>query len=159
MPGRGKCGRMSWRKRFRGQGYRITIPREVIMDVLSASESHLSAEDIYMKVHRMSPHIGLTTVYRTLDILTEMGMISKFDFGDGRSRYELIKDTREGHHHHLICTRCNRVIDYFDFINEELEFIKRAEEGLSKKYDFEIRSHVIQFHGICGECRKRKTVD
>jgi len=113
----------------------------------------LSAEDIYGKIHDRHPNVGPTTIYRTLDMLVQAGLVFKFDFGDGKARYEL----REGpkgahHHHHLVCTSCKRIIDYTDFIDEELELLKRTEVGLSKRYGFRIEDHLIQFYGLCAEC-------
>lgn len=146
-----------WHGKFRGCGYRITSGREAILDVLSKSSQHLSAEDIYMKVHPKCPSIGLTTVYRTLDILAGLGLVFKFDFGDRRARYELAEGPKGiHHHHHLVCTGCNRVIDYTDFIDEEIELLKETEKGLSKKYDFAITNHLIQFYGLCKECSNKK---
>jgi len=145
----------SWRGKFRGRGYRITVPRKAIVDVLHKKRGHLSAEDIYIEVHRLYPQIGLTTVYRTLELLTEMGLVFKFDFGDKKARYELSESVK-GEHHHLICTRCRRVINYSEFIDEEIEFLKRAEKGLAKKYNFSINSHIIQFYGVCDKCREKK---
>lgn len=138
---------------FRNQGFRVTFPRQIILDTLYKTKSHLSAEDIYLKVHPVYPQIGLTTVYRTLDLLNRMGLITKFDFGDGKARYEFIKDGEQSHHHHLVCRRCNRVIDYTDFVKEETSFIKKMEKELSKKYDFEIDSHQIHFQGLCNKCK------
>lgn len=143
-----------WGGRFRGCGYRITIPRQTILDVLSKTDEHLSAEDIYLKVHKIYPGVGLTTVYRTLEILVDMGLLFKFDFGDGRARYELAEGPKgERHHHHLLCTNCNRVVDYTDFIDEEKELLDKAEKGLSKKYNFKINGHSIQFYGLCDKCK------
>lgn len=155
MPGRNGMGPPWWHGRFRGCGYRMTVPREAILNVLSRTSKHLSAEDVYMAVHKIYPNVGLTTVYRTLEILVQMGLVFRFDFGDGRARYELSegpKGTR--HHHHLVCTNCGRVIDYTDFIDEEVELLNQTEKGLSKKYNFEITNHLIQFYGLCSECRK-----
>ena len=112
MPCRQRLRGPNWHSRFKGHGYRITVPRKMIIDVLNRTEKHLSAEDIYLEVHKLCPQIGLTTVYRTLELLTGMGLISKFDFGDKRARYELVEDPKGEHHHHLICTRCKRVINY-----------------------------------------------
>jgi Fur family ferric uptake transcriptional regulator len=157
MP-RGNCqGNRWWHGKFRGCGYRLTAGREAILDILSRSEGHLSAEDVYMEVHPKYPNIGLTTIYRTLDVLSDLGMIYKLDFGDGRARYELA-DGPDGarHHHHLVCTRCNRVIDYADFIDDEVELLKQTEKGLSEKYKFEIKSHILQFYGLCDRCKDRE---
>jgi len=153
MPrGRG-TGRPGWGRKFRGMGYRMTVPRQAIIDVLAGTDKHLSAEDIYIKVHRLYPHVGLTTVYRTLELLSDMGVVLKYDFGDGRSRYELVEGPQKEHHHHLICARCKRVINYTDFMEEEKRFLEKVEKGLSKKYGFEIKSHLIQFYGLCDRCK------
>jgi len=140
---------------MRGCGFRITEGREAILNVLvNAKDTHLSAEDIYISIHAEYPSIGLTTVYRTLDILVEMGLIFKFDFGDKRARYEMIQGSAEDHHHHhLVCTGCHRIIDYTDFIAEEVELLKKTEKGLAEKYQFDIKSHVIQFFGLCNTCK------
>jgi Fur family ferric uptake transcriptional regulator len=156
MPDRNGKGPLWWHGKFKGCGYRITMGREVILNVLAGTDRHLSAEDIYMKVHPKYPNIGLTTIYRTLDILENMGIIYKFDFGDGRARYELSEGPKGiHHHHHLICISCNRVINYTDFINEELELLQQTEKGLAKKYDFKITNHLIQFYGLCKECTNK----
>ena len=155
MPGRNGMGPPWWHGRFRGCGHRMTVPREAILDVLSRTSKHLSAEDVYMAVHKVYSNVGLTTVYRTLELLVQMGLVYKFDFGDGRARYELSEGPKGvRHHHHLVCTNCSRVIDYTDFIDEEVELLNQTEKGLSKKHNFEITNHLIQFYGLCDRCKK-----
>lgn len=146
-------------RKIKGCGYRMTVGREAILDVLSKAEEHLSAEDIYMRVHKIYPNIGLTSIYRTLDILDSIGLVNKFDFGHGRARYELAESsTGKSHHHHLVCTGCGLIIDYTDFIDEEVALLKKTEEGLSKKYKFNITNHLIQFYGLCNSCTKKRMV-
>jgi len=143
--------------KLKGYGYRITQGREAIMNVLAVAKEHLSAEDIYLKVYAAYPAIGLTSVYRTLEVLVSTGMVYKFDFGDGRARYEMAEGPRgESHHHHLVCTGCGRIIDYADFMDEELALLKKTEAELSKKYNFTIINHLIQFYGFCNKCRNNK---
>lgn len=157
MPRRNAMGAAWWQGKFRCCGYRITLAREVILDALSKANKHLSAEDIYMRVHPGHPNIGLTTIYRTLDILVNIGIILKFDFGDGRARYELVENTKGMDYHlHLICTECNRIIDYTDFVDDVIELINLIEKGLSQKYNFKITNHTIQFYGLCKECANKK---
>jgi Fur family ferric uptake transcriptional regulator len=104
----------------------------------------------------MYPAIGLTTVYRTLDLLVQVGVVFKFDFGDGRARYELLDHfSKKAHHHHLICTSCKTIIDYDDFVHEELDLIQKTENALSERHNFQISGHMMQFYGLCDECRKR----
>ena len=156
MPGRNRTKLPWWHGRFRGCGYRLTIPRQEILGVIAKSSEHLSAEDIYMAVHKVYPNIGLTTVYRTLELLVQMGLVVKFDFGDSKARYELSEGPKGvRHHHHLVCTNCGRAIDYTDFIDEEVELLNRTQKELSKKYNFEINNHIIQFYGLCAKCRNR----
>lgn len=140
-------------RKLKDRGYKITIAREAILEALSKTDKHLSSKDIYSIVNKKFPVIGLTTVYRTLDVLSSAGLVSRFDFGDGQIRYELTKDLIDkGHHHHLVCLKCNRVIDYNDFIDDEIELLRETETGLSKKYNFEITNHLIQFYGLCDKC-------
>jgi Fur family ferric uptake transcriptional regulator len=142
-----------WHGKFAGCGYRMTVPRQAILGALSKSKKHLSAEDIYLSVHEAYSGIGLTTVYRTLELLVHMGLVFKFDFGDGRSRYELVEGPNAKHHHHLVCKGCGRIIDYSELANEETRILKQVEKTLSKKYNFSIDSHQIHFLGLCGECK------
>ncbi len=143
-----------WHRQFKGQGYRLTMPRKAIFEVLSKTSKHLSAEDVYWAVHKKYSTIGLTTVYRTLELLYRMGIVVKFAFGDGRSRYELASgpDVKR-HHHHLVCTNCGRIIDYSELIKEETRISRELEKILSNKYNFKIESHQISFFGLCEKCQ------
>lgn len=142
-----------WHGRFHGCGRRMTLPRQLILDYLHADGGHRSAEEIFSALRPKLPTMGLATVYRTLELLTELGIVHKFDFGDRRARYEFAEGPgARGHHHHLVCTSCKRIIDYTEFIKEETELLKRTEAGLSKKYRFSIRNHQIQFYGLCEDC-------
>ena len=144
-----------WHHSFRQRGLRITEPRKAIVEVLISTADHLSAEEIYNSVHQIYPNTGLTTVYRNLDLLEEMGIIAKFHFGDGRSRCELIQSPQKpGHHHHLVCTGCKQIIDYDDFVDEEVVLLKKVEQVLSSTHNFQITGHIIQFYGVCNSCRK-----
>jgi Fur family ferric uptake transcriptional regulator len=144
----GKKGRVS---------HRMTAGREAILNILARSEEHLSAEDIYIKVHAEKPSIGLTTVYRTLELLVNIGMVAKFVFGDGRARFELLQGPRRSkYHHHLVCTGCSRIIEYSDFFDEEISILEKIQDNLSKKYDFIITNHLVQYCGLCAKCVEEK---
>ncbi len=147
-----------WKKRFGGWGCRFTQPRHFIINMLLKSNKHLAAEDIYIEVHKVYHNIGLTTVYRTLELLEKMGVIHRFDFGEGKSRYELsdaagIENKTVLHHHHLICTKCGKIINYTDFSEQEITLMKQIEQELSKKHDFRINTHQICFYGLCARCK------
>lgn len=144
-----------WQKRLFNAGFRLTHPRGIVIDILRNTEKHLSAEDIYVKALGVNPSIGLTTVYRTLDLFTQIGVVQKFDFGDGKARYELTNNPqKKEHHHHLICMRCKTIIDYTNFMQEELKLMEMTEKELSKKHNFQIMHHIIHFYGICEQCQK-----
>lgn len=140
--------------RNRRQFCRWTGPRETILQLLSQTPKHMSAKEMYAAIHKHYPGIGLTTIYRTLDLLTRIGLIHKFSFGDGHNRYEFISDEKEKRHHHLICTNCGKIFDYREFEEEELALVKKTQERLAKKYDFQIEEHNIEFLGLCKACQK-----
>jgi Fur family ferric uptake transcriptional regulator len=135
---------------------RWTTPREAVLALLGRTLEHVSAKDIYMSLQRAFPAVGLTTVYRTLDLLNRAGVVTRINAGDGKSRYEQSAGGEKGHHHHLICTSCGKILDYRDFEAEELELIRKTEAVLAKKFGFEIGGHNIEFLGKCEICRSRK---
>ena len=143
-----------WHGKFRGCGCRLTLPRETVLNILNRTDKHLSVDEVFAVVNRSYPGIGIATIYRTLDLLSRMGLVSKFEFGDGKSRYELA-ESKKGHHHHLVCNGCGRIIDYSDFINKEVKFVRELEKELAEKHKFKINSHQIHFYGICKECTNK----
>jgi Fur family ferric uptake transcriptional regulator len=96
------------------------------------------------------------TVYRTLDLLERTGVVHRIALADGQARYELRSTTKRDHHHHLICTACGRIVDYSDFVSEELELVHKTEESLARKHGFRILDHNIEFLGLCEKCRHEK---
>jgi Fur family ferric uptake transcriptional regulator len=108
------------RGKLKGYGYRITQGLTALMNVLADAKEHLSAEDIYIKVYAAYPATGLTSVYRILEVLVSTGLVYKFDFGDGRARYEIAEGRRgEAHHHHLVCTGYGRIISVLKSSKQE----------------------------------------
>jgi len=146
-------GPHNWRGRHQGYFSRWTIPRESILDLLKRTSKHMSAKEIHAALYKFYPGIGLTTVYRTLDLLVRMGIINKLTFGPGESRYESKSSGKNTYHNHFVCTECGKIIDYDDFTDKDLELIKRTEDILSKKYDFKVLDHNITFYGLCKDCK------
>lgn len=131
--------------------YKLTPQREAAVKVLLENEEgHLSAEDVYMLVKKKSPEIGLATVYRTLELLSELKIIQKLNFGDNVARYEFSSGEEEHHHHHLICITCGKVEE----IGED--WLSPIEEKVEKEFDFEIIDHRLIFQGICSNCKINK---
>ncbi|WP_097025595.1 Fur family transcriptional regulator [Clostridium peptidivorans] len=132
------------------KGYKLTPQRRAIVEIIIKNEgSHLTTEEIYNLVKDECPEIGLATVYRTVMLLEEMGLLSKLDLNDGCSRYELIHEDENHQHHHLICRNCGKVIEVQGDLLEELE------DNIEKKYNFKIEDHSVKFYGLCNECPRK----
>ncbi len=142
-------------KQLRQQGVRLTEGRELLLEILHEHNgSHLTVEELYMYAYEENPSIGMATVYRTVDLLVKMGIAQKFEFGEGKARYELVpKPDEPGHHHHLICNNCKKIINYDDFMEEEKHYLQIVEKGLENRYNFNIVDHKIMFMGECKDCQ------
>ncbi|QWU18478.1 Fur family transcriptional regulator, ferric uptake regulator [Paenibacillus sophorae] len=138
------------KQQLQSQGYKLTPQREATVRVLLENEEdHLSAEDVFMLVKEKAPEIGLATVYRTLELLSELHIVEKINFGDGVARYDLRTDTSKHHHHHMICVQCGSM----DEIRED--WLGSLEEKLEKEFNFAVIDHRLDFHGICYRCREK----
>lgn len=137
----------NFKENLKQKGYKLTTQRRAILDVIIENrEKHLSSEEIYDLVKDKYPEIGLATVYRTLQLFEELGIIYKLNFDDGRSRYELYHD-EDHQHHHLICLKCGSVIEM------EGDLLENLEEAIESTKDFEIVDHNVKFFGYCSKCR------
>lgn len=136
------------KKQLHAQNYKLTPQREATVRVLlEREEDHLSAEDIYLLVKEKSPEIGLATVYRTLELLSELKIVDKINFGDGVSRYDLRKEGAKHFHHHLVCIECGDVEEVVNDLLEDVEKIIETDWG------FQVKDHRLTFHGICKQCQ------
>ncbi|NMF04989.1 Fur family transcriptional regulator [Clostridium beijerinckii] len=132
------------------KGYKLTPQRRSIVDTIIENEGqHLTAEEIYDSVKKSCPEIGLATVYRTILLLEELGVISRLDLNDGCSRYEIVHSNETHRHHHLICNICHKVLEVQDDLLEDLE------SGIENQYKFKILDHSVKFFGVCDECQKK----
>jgi Fur family ferric uptake transcriptional regulator len=130
---------------------KMTPQRQRILQVFCEHpDSHLSAEDVYQIVRDDASDIGLATVYRTLELLSELDLLSQINFGDGRSRYELNRTGEGHHHHHLICISCGKVAEFDDDLLDQLEKEVAVQNG------FQILDHQVKFFGHCKECQQRE---
>ena len=139
------------KQQLQQSSYKLTPQREATLRVLIENESdHLSAEDVYLKVKDKAPEIGLATVYRTLELLAELKIVDKINFGDGVCRFDLKKEGEKHFHHHLVCMECGKVEE----IAEDL--LPKVEERVENEFNFKILDHRLTFHGICNECQQKK---
>ncbi|WP_062356135.1 Fur family transcriptional regulator [Bacillus kwashiorkori] len=140
------------KKQLHSSSYKLTPQREATVRVLLEHENdHLSAEDVYLYVKEKSPEIGLATVYRTLELLTELKIVDKINFGDGVSRYDLRQEGAAHFHHHLVCIECGSVEE----IQEDL--LEDVEEIVERRWNFKIKDHRLTFHGICRNCHNKES--
>jgi len=132
--------------RLRTRGYRLTPQRMMIVAAIENSPDHISAEEIYARVAATYPHVNISTVYRTLDLLKKLNLVYEIDLGEGRVRYHA---EESGHHHHLVCQACNRVIDIDEATLSELRDVLRRD------YDFDAELRHVGIFGLCRECREK----
>jgi Fur family ferric uptake transcriptional regulator len=121
---------------------RMTRQRRVILEELKRSTAHPSAEEVYEMVRKRLPRISLGTVYRNLEKLSELGEITKLTLGGAISRFD--PDPEE--HYHIRCSLCDRVVD------APMAHLEHIEEHLSRKTEFKIIGHRLEFYGLCPEC-------
>lgn len=131
--------------------HKMTPQRQTVLQIfLDRPGEHLSAEDVHGLLRDEHSEIGLATVYRSLELLSDLGILQKMEFGDGCSRYEVnTTDPSQHHHHHLICTSCGKVMEFEDDLLENLE------QDIMEKSSFKIHDHQVKFFGICKECQEK----
>ena len=138
------------KKQLHSASYKLTPQREATVRVLlEHEEDHLSAEDVYLLVKEKAPEIGLATVYRTLELLNELKVVDKINFGDGVSRYDLRQEGAAHFHHHLVCIECGAV----DEIQEDL--LEEVEKVVERDWKFQVKDHRLTFHGVCWRCQEK----
>lgn len=137
------------KEKFRQGQYKLTSQRKIVLQTfLDHQDEHLSAEEVHSILRQKSNEIGLATVYRTLELLSELGVLQKMDFGDGRSRYEVNTAADTHQHHHLICLKCGKVKEFEDDLLDTLE------TAISRSSNFMIVDHQLKFYGYCQDCQQ-----
>lgn len=132
---------------LRRKRLRQTSQRDVIFNVFMRAQKHLSSEELYHRVKEADPRVGFTTVYRTLNLLSDCGLAIKSQFGDGFTRYE--PGFNITHHDHLICLECGNVTEFF---NERLEHVQ---DEVVNRHDFEMLDHSLRIWGRCKNCQRK----
>jgi len=131
MPGHGD-GLSQLHARLRSSGQRLTPQRLLILELLYAHGDHATADEIFAAAQERYPYLNISTVYRTLELLRDIGIISETDLGDGRRQFALLSDDR---HHHLICLQCGHVEEIDDQPFDELRAGLRAAHGFDARID------------------------
>lgn len=138
------------KQRLQQHQHKLTKQRSMVLDVfVEHPGEHLSAEDVYDVLHKKAVDIGLATIYRSLELLAELAILKKMEFGDGCSRYEISSTDSDAHqHHHLICLSCGKIREVADDLLDELE------NDVAQKSGFKITDHQVKLFGYCKECQK-----
>ncbi|MFA6540088.1 MAG: Fur family transcriptional regulator [Bacteroidota bacterium] len=128
--------------------YRITPERFVILEAVMLFDGHFDADELFFQMKTNGQKVSRATVYNTLDLLQDCGLISKYRFGENHSRYE--KAFGRPHHHHLICLECGDIIE---FVNDKIEKIQNE---VCTTNNFKSQTSTLQIFGICSKCQKVK---
>ncbi len=130
---------------LRQKGHRLTPQREMILSVICESGGHFTADNILQRAHARYPYLTKSAVYRTLELLTRLGMVNQTDFGEGYVEYEL---HQHPHHHHLLCRHCGHSVQVDEKIFAPLE------KALHTRYGFDADLDHLAIFGTCRECQK-----
>ena len=129
---------------LKSAGLKVTLPRLKILEVLDSSPSHhLSAEDIYRVLIEQHEEVGVATIYRVLSQFEESGIVHKLNFENNQAVYELCG---ADHHDHLVCVKCNKIIEFQD------DVIEKHQIQIADKHGFELTDHSLYLYGLCKDC-------
>lgn len=131
-------------EQLRLAGYRITEPRRAVVQTVCQSADSLSPGEVYERARLVYPELGLVTVYRTLDLLAEQGLVRRVHLEDGCHSYA---GTMHSHGHHLVCTECNQVVEFADCDVQALI------EQIGRRTGFRIDQHLLELAGLCPRCQ------
>lgn len=129
---------------IQAHGYRLTAARQAIVGALLHSGAHISADGLVELVHQRDPQVGRMTVYRTLDLLCQLGCLRPVYQGTGAAHYILLD---EGHHHHLVCRNCEKTVEFEECLLRELQ------EQIGQRFNFQIEGHLLELYGLCADCQ------
>ncbi|MGN6552389.1 MAG: Fur family transcriptional regulator [Verrucomicrobiota bacterium] len=132
-------------ERLRSHSRKMTGPRQAILRILREQAHPMSNKEIFAALPKGD--CDLATVYRSMHLLEGMGMVKRFDLGDGVARFELLQEGDDGHHHHLICTRCSDIVEIDECVMHGLE------EQIAQRNGFKAVTHRLEFFGICPDCQ------
>ena len=131
---------------LKSAGLKVTLPRLKILEVLEISPNHhLSVEDIYRVLIEHHEEVGIATIYRVLSQFEESGIVHKLNFENNQAVYELCGVE---HHDHLVCVKCNTIIEFQD------DIIEQHQLQIAKKHGFELTDHSLYLYGLCKDCQK-----
>jgi len=134
-------------KTLKSTGTRLTSQRALILDIIRQGHHHLDADEIYQQARKKQPRINLSTVYRTLRKLKELGLVVELHFDEAHHHYELKQHAK---HHHLVCLGCGKVVEFTCSLCPEMM------EEIAREKEFEVTRVEVHMAGYCSECRQKK---
>ena len=134
---------------LRDNGLKYTKQREVPLQTLYNNSEHFTPEQLYLYIKERYPglNVGIATVYRSLNLLEESGMVTSISFGAQGKKFEL---ANKPHHDHMICRQCGVIVEFED------QIIEKRQLAIAKEHGFKLTGHIMQLYGVCGECNKQK---
>ena len=129
------------------KGLKLTPQRKLVVDAIHEAKDHLTAEDVITRVQDRMPQVHKSTIYRTLDLLEGAGCVFKSELGD----HFIYHHADEGHHHHLVCSKCGKTIE----CDEHL--FTPVEDSLAREHGFRVNFKHLVISGICEECSRKST--
>lgn len=138
---------MNWQDKLNKEGLRLTTPRRVVISVLEAAGLPLSPQTIHQRLLDADEEIGLVSVYRTLEMLTDLGLVRRVHGHEACHGYVLASP---GHHHHLVCRSCSTAVEF-----SGMDDLSTLIDHIQEETGFLVDEHMLQFSGLCPECRKR----
>jgi Fur family ferric uptake transcriptional regulator len=132
-------------QQLRNAGYKVTPARQAVLRVIEQEGEHLEPAEILRRAQSIHPAIGRATVYRTLELLTQLNIVRPIYIGEHGPTY--IRTA--GGHHHLVCSTCGIVIDFDQCVADEMT------ADLAERFGFQIQSHLLEFYGHCAACQQR----
>lgn len=125
--------------------------RDLIVDFIMQTKGHFTMDDIYPQMLKIDRSIGIATVYRTLRLLVESGILREHSFGEKRGYFEL-NPLHTPQHDHLICTHCGQIIEF------QCQALEQDKQRIAQQYQFTIHTHKLEIFGICAQCQQQQNV-
>jgi Fur family ferric uptake transcriptional regulator len=138
----------SFKQLLKQNGLKFTTQREVILKALYSNNDHFTPDTLYILIKKKYPdlNVGIATIYRTLNMLESADIATSLSFGSQGKKFEL---GNKPHHDHMICKKCNEIIEFED------KAIEKRQEQIAKERDFKLTGHLMQLYGICSKCQKK----
>lgn len=135
-----------FQKYLKAKGFKLTQERKIILEQVFSVHDHFDVEDLLYMLRKGNRQVSRASVYRTLSLLVECGLVEKVDFGEGKAYYEHVFGHL--HHDHLICKSCGKVFQFEDSI------IEKRQKDICKEYGFQLDYHTLNIFGFCPACQK-----